>query len=324
MKTIKLIAFAVVLLVSVPPCRPQSGCKTGGNKTNLLIEPIDRSKDSPIWDLYYIKKFVDLRTNKDRSSLFGRNKKAHIDHLAYYAAKVTNGRYRITLQSRSGSDSFGRLIDVCPRENPQWNLPYESVEVPREFGRVHIVSLLTGLNSVESESADVVFVGKFQNTLDGTDMSDLFKDAVADHIPYGSYHLEAAVGLAGVERDVDVFQPDVWVFSDSKGFYGDSDGPSSPDNIVSGELRTIPANEKPVFMVMSGVYMPYTINSVVSDMANGNGTFSFIGTNPVGEYMLYTIGKSGILDAREFKAPRESKIVIDLAHPSTPKIDDAP
>lgn len=322
MKTIKFLLTIAAILILAPGCRAQCSSYAHGTRADLLIEPVDRSKDAPIWDLYYIKEFVDLRTNTDRSRLFGRNKKARVDHLAYFASHVPKGRYRITLQSRSGPDSFGRLIDVCPQGNPQWNLPYESVEVPREFARVHIVPLLTEFNSVKNDSA--IVVGTFQNTWDGTDMFGLFKENVADHVPYGRYHFDAAAGLGVVERDVDVFQPDVWVFSDSAGFYGDSDGPSGPNNVVSGELKNIPANEKPVFMIMSGVYMPYTINSVVSDTDNGNGTFSFVGTNPFGEFMLYTIGKSGILDARVFKAPRESKIVIDLAHPSLPKIDDAP
>jgi len=320
MKIIKLIAFIVVLFVLVPSCRPQSGCKTSSKKTDLLIEPIDRSKDPPFQDAYYIREFVNLRTNRDQSRLFGRNKKVHVDNPDYYAAHVPNGRYRITLQSKSGTGSFGRLIDVCQPVN----FRYETVEVPREFARVHIVPLFTGLSSAKSESVDTVTLGSFQNTLDGTDMSDLFKKAVADHVPYGGYHLDAAVGLTSLKREVDVFQPDVWVFSDSKGFYGDTDGPSSPVNVVNGEFKNIPANEKPVFLTMVGISMSYMINSIVADTGGGNGTFRFIGTNPAGEFMLYTIGKSGILDARAFKTPRDSEIIIDLAHPSPPKIDDAP
>jgi hypothetical protein len=213
------------------------------------------------------------------------------------------------------------LIDVCQQEG---RVPPETVEVPREFARVHIVPLLAGLSSVKSESVDLVTLGTFQNMLDGTEMSDLFKEAVADHVPYGHYHLEAAVGLAAVKREVDVFQPDVWVFADSKGLYGDYDGISGPQNVVSGQLKNIPAGEKPVFLTMSGINTPYMVNSIVTDTGGGNGTFSFIGTNPVGEFMLYTIGKSGILDAREFSTLRGSEITIDLAHPSPPKIDDAP
>jgi hypothetical protein len=40
--------------------------------------------------------------------------------------------------------------------------------------------------------------------------------------------------------------------------------------------------------------------------------------------MLYTIGKSGILDVREFKIPRESEIIIDLSRSNPPSVDNAP
>jgi hypothetical protein len=39
-----------------------------------------------------------------------------------------------------------------------------------------------------------------------------------------------------------------------------------PSEIV--RLNNIPANERPVFMTMSGVYVPEAINSVVSDTCN--------------------------------------------------------
>lgn len=314
MKTSKLMLIATVIFVSATCCRPESNCGTSGKKSNLTIVPIDRSKSLSDRDAYVVKEFVDLRSNADLSRLFGRHVKGHIDNYSYYAANVPFGRYRIKLQSRSGSDSFGRLIDVCQQD--------EKVEVPREFARVHIVPLLAGVSSVKVGSTDTLTVTKFQNE-DGTEMSDLFKGGVADEIPYGYYNLEFLLQLGDVKREMDVFQPDVWVFSDSGGYYGDT-AYSGPGSVVRGELENIPAKERPVFMIMSGIYFPYTINSVVSETGNGSGSFSFIGNNPSGKFMLYTIGKSGILDVREFGIPRNSEITIDLSHPNPPKIDDAP
>ena len=314
----KPVMIAIFFLVLVPCCRSQCSGEAHGKKTDLLIVPIDRSKSLADQDAYYVKEFVDLRSNTDRSRLFGRHTKAHIDNFDYYAACVPYGRYRITLQSKSGSDSFGRLVDVSKQEG---GIP-ETVEVPREFARVHIFPLLAGLTSVEAESTETLKVIKFQND-DGTEMSSVFKGGVADQIPYGYYDIEFLLGLGVVKRKVDVFQSDVWVFSDSGGYYGDADI-SGTGSIVSGELKNIPANEKPVFMIMSGVYFPYTINSVISDTGNGSGSFSFVGDNPSGTFMLYTIGKSGVLDARMFQIPRDSEIMIDLSHSHHPKIDDAP
>jgi hypothetical protein len=310
MKTAMMLAM---LLMTAQCCMSQCDPGASGKKSNLTIVPIDRSKSLSDQNAYDVKEFVDLRSNTDRSRLFGRHVKGHIDNYSYYAAHVPFGRYRIKLQSRAGPDSFGRLIDVCQQD--------EKVEVPRQFARVHIVSLLTGLSSVTFGSPDLVTVNKFQNTWDGTEMSDLFrKGDVADQVPYGDYDLEFILPLGVIKREVDVFQPDVWVFSDSQGFYGDRDD-SGPANIVRGAVTNIPANERPIFMTMSGVYIPYTINSVVSDTGNGNGTFSFVGDNPNSVFMLYTIGKSGILDAREIKLPRETEVTIDLSHPNPPQKD---
>jgi hypothetical protein len=312
MNVIKLIAVAFILLVSASCCRPQCNGATSGKKSNLTIVPIDRSKSLAERDSFAVKEFMDLRLNVDRSRLFGRNKKIHIDNPYYYAAHVPYGRYRIKLQSRSGSDSFGRYIDVCQ--------PDEKVEIPREFARVHIVPLLVDGNSVKDDSSEFIRVTKFQNTSDDTEMSGLFQHTVADQIPYGYYDLEFTMALGVVKRELHVFQPDVWVFSDSPRSFGDADI-SGPGGVIRGELKNIPASERPVFMIMSGVYIPYTINSVVSDTGNGSGSFSFVGDNPSGRFMLYTIGKSGILDAREFGIPRDAEITIDLSHPNPPKID---
>lgn len=314
MRSIGLIAVGVAIMMSAIYCKPQCGCGSDGKRGDLTIVPIDGLNNVSDEDAYSVKKFIDLKSNIDRSYLFGRRGKGALDKGYYYAAQVPFGRYRIELQSRSNSDSFGRVIDVCQQD--------ERVEVPRQSARVHIVPLLVDGSSVDDGSTDSVAVTKFQNTLDGTEMSGLFKQGVADQIPYGNYDLEFALPLGIIKREVDVFQPDVWVFSGSQGFYGDTVH-SGPANIVRGEVKNIPANERPVFMTLSGVYVSYMINSVVSDADGVNGTFSFTGANPTGVFTLYTIGRSGVLDVREFRLPREAEITIDLSHSNPPKIDVA-
>jgi hypothetical protein len=315
MKIKRVMLIAAGILASAVCSSSQCDCVASGKKSNLTIVPVDRSKSLADREAYVVKEFVDLRSNIDRSGLFGRRVKGPVDRLDYYAAHVPYGRYRIKLHSKSGSGSFGRLIDVCQ--------PDEKVEVPREFARVHIIPLLAGANSVKDDSAEFIRVTKLQNTSDDTEMSDLFQHTVADQVPYGSYDLEFTMAFGVVKRELHVFQPDVWVFSDSPRYFGDADT-TGPGNIVRGELKNIPAKEIPVFMIMSGVYFPYTINSAVSDTGNGSGAFSFVGDNPSGRFMLYTVGKSGILDAREFGIPRDSEITIDLSRPNPPKIETAP
>ena len=317
MKIIKLIAVAVILLVSVPCCRPQCNGKTHGTRDDVLeIRPTD-GLGSVLDQGYYVKEFVDLQTNTDLAGWFGVDPKYPDPRFPLIAKNVPYGRYRIKLQSKSGSDVFGRVFDYCGKYGK-----YETVEVPNHFARVHIVHLNETLNSVEATDLREIEVTQFSEIHDGTEMASLFKGAVADQIPYGHYDLEFSVPLDSASRHVDVLQPDVWVFSGSILFpYGAFPVTLGPQNLVHGELRNIPTKERPVFMTMSGVNIPYIINSAVTDTGGGNGTFSFVGGNPRDVFMVYTIGKSGILDAREIKTPRESKIVIDLAHPSPPKID---
>jgi hypothetical protein len=204
------------------------------------------------------------------------------------------------------------LIDVCQED--------ESVEVPDHFARVHVVLLTTTASSVEDAGAGLVRVAEFRN-IDGTEMTDLFRGAVADEVPYGSYDLELFDPLGGViKRRVDVFQQDVWVYSGLVAREGDRPY-SGPDNVVRGKVENIPANERPVFVTMQGVYIPHMINSTVSDSEAGTGTFSLTGMNPTGFFMLFTIGRSGILDAREFQLPGVSEIIIDLSHANPPKVE---
>ena len=317
MNVIKLITIAVVFAVLVPCCRPQCNGKTHGTRDDVLeIRPTD-GLGSLLDKDYYVKEFVDLQSKVNRASWFGVDPKYPDPRYPLIAKNVPYGRYRIVLQSKSGSDVFGRVFDYCGKYGK-----YETVEVPNHFARVHIVLLNETLNSVEADDPRRINVTQFSDIHDGTEMASLFKGAVADHVPYGHYDLSFLANLGGADRHVDVLQPDVWVFSGSILFpYGAFPASLGPQNIVRGELRNIPANERPVFPTMSGVNIPYTINSAVTDTGGGNGTFSFVGGNPPDVFMLYTIGKSGILDAREFKTPRDSEIIIDLAHPNPPKIE---
>ncbi|MGC1483396.1 MAG: hypothetical protein WA789_06340 [Candidatus Acidiferrum sp.] len=251
---------------------------------------------------------MNLKSQRDLSGLFGVNPK-----LGPFAADhVPFGTYRIKIQSQSGPEVFERLIDVCEKD--------ESVEVPSHFARVHVVVLNTTANSVEDAGPGLVRVAKFQS-VDGTKMTSLFKGAVADEVPYGSYDLELFDPLGGViKRRVDAFQQDVWVYSGLVARDGERPY-SGPDNVVLGEVENIPANERPIFVTMLGVYVPHMINSRVSDLRAGTGTFSLTGVNTTGFFMLLTIGSSGILDTRELKLPAEGPIVVDLSHPNPPKVE---
>jgi len=308
---VKLITMIIVLLAMAPCCESQCGKRTVGKNSYLSVTPSSGLGSLPDIDSYSVKEFINLKSKKDFSRSFGVNVKMGpftVEHVPF-------GTYRIKIQSESGSEVFGRLIDVCDQD--------ESVEVPNHFAQVHVVLLHTTASSVKETDANLVKVVRFRN-VDGTEMKSLFKGAAADEVPYGSYDMELLDSLGGIiKRQVDVYQEDVHILSGIVADYGDRVY-NGPENVVRGEVQNIPANERPIFVTMSGVYISYMINSKVSDMGNGKGSFGFIGVNPAGEFMLYTIGKSGILDAREFEIPRKSEITIDLSHPNPPKISDAP
>jgi hypothetical protein len=296
----KLITVGIILLLTTPYCRPQCSAESSGKKGTLTLALTDGLGHPLGPGSYSVKEFMNLKSKKDLSGLFGVNSK--MGPLA--AEHVPFGTYQIKIQSQSGSEVFGRLIDVCQED--------ESVEVPDHFARVHIVLLTTAASSVEDASPSLVHVAKFRS-VDGTEMTGLFKGAVADEVPYGSYDLELFDPLGGIiKRRVDAFQKDVWVYSGLVARYGDRPY-SGPDNVVHGEVENIPANEMPLFVTMTGVYVSHMINSILSDTGNGRGTFTLAGVNPEGIYLLITIGRSGVLDVREIKLPRKDEVTIELA-----------
>jgi hypothetical protein len=307
----KLITMGIICLLTAPCCRPQCSTESNGRKGTLNVSLTDGLGHPLGPGPYSVKEFMSLNSKKDLSRLFGVN--SRMGPLA--AEHVPFGTYRIKIQSQSGSEVFGRLIDVCRRD--------VSAEVPDHFAKVHVVLLTTTASSVEDVGPNLVRVAEFRN-IDGTAMTGLFKGAVAEGVPYGSYDLELFDPLGGlIKRQVDAFQQDVWVYSGLVASYGDTSY-SGPSNVVHGEIKNIPSDERPLFVTMSGIYVPYMINSNVSDAETGAGAFSLTGVNPTGFFMLFTIGRSGVLDAREVKLPVEGKIVIDLSRPDPPKIERTP
>jgi hypothetical protein len=306
----KRIMIGIILLLATPYCRPQCSGEAGGKNHYLSIALTDGLGHPVGPGSYFVKEFMNLKSRRNLSGLFGVNSKMG----PFTAEHVPFGTYRITIQSQSSPEEFGRLIDVCQEE--------ESVEVPNHFARVHVVLLNTTASSVEDAGPNLVHVAEFRNA-DGTKMKSLFRGAVADEVPYGSYDLELSDPIGGIiRRRVDAFQQDVWVYSGLVAHGGDRPY-SGPDNVVRGEVESIPADESPVFVTMTGIYVPHMINSKVSDAGAGTGAFSLTGVNPIGLYMLFTIGRSGILDAREIRLPMKGKIVVDLSHRNSPMVEGA-
>lgn len=293
----------LVLLLLIPvQCVGQRGCRSG--QSHLTLHPTD-GLGRPLSQAV-IKSFVDLRSGKDFAESFGKDRKSP------FSASLPFGRYRVEIGTSPGKNAFGRIVDVCYKD--------ESVEVPNRFGRVYVFLFTTNDNGIEDVDNSLVNVADFKNTADGTNMAQLFKSGVATEVPYGSYVLKISDPLGGViRRRVDVFQADVSVFSGLLA-YGEGGAYSGPLNIVQGQITNIPMNEKPIFVTMSGIYIPYMINSTVSPDGDNQGTFTFEGVIPSGVYMLFTVGKLGVLDARQLTVPVKGEVVVELSHPHPPEV----
>ena len=132
--------------------------------------------------------------------------------------------------------------------------------------------------------------------------------------PYGIYQIKLSDPFTGIiRREVDVFQPSVWVLSGLLAF-GEYPAFLGPRAMVEGKVVNIPNGERPVYVRLMGLYFEHTLDDLVKGTASA-GDFTLAGFNPDGLYILLTIGRSGILDAREIKLPPSEPVVIDLAKP---------
>jgi len=310
----KLVVSTILLCLLANNCMAQCADhregKPHGNNRYLAITFVDwlqqTPSDPPGWR---VSELFNLDKKRDYSNLFGKkNKNSTIaEHVPY-------GNYRLTIDY--GSKAITTNLSVC-----RWE---ESAEVTNRVARVHIVGVLSNSKSVTLEGTNdpTLKVASFKHQSDDTNFADHFQKGEGDHIPYGSYQLELVQGIGAEIRDVDVFQDDVWVYSGTLGFYGDT-AFSGPGNVISGEILNIPDTEKPLFVTLNGLYTPYMINSQVTGLVGGRGSFQFVGFNRYGMYIMYTMGRSGVLDARTFNMAdllNDLKITVDLAHASPPKV----
>jgi hypothetical protein len=313
-KEMKFVFSTILLCLLADNCLAQCADhregKPHGNNRYLAITFVDWLQQTPlIPPEWRVSELFNLDKKRDYSNLFGKRKKdpTMADHVPY-------GNYRLTIDY--GGKAISTNLSVC-----QWE---ESAEVTNRFARVHIVGVLADSKSVTLEGTNdpTLKVARFKHQSDDTDFADHFQKGEGDHIPYGSYRLELLQGIGVDIRDVDVFQDDVWVYSGTLGSLGDSNF-SGPGGVVSGEVLNIPDAEKPLFVTLSGLYTPFMINSQVTELAGGRGSFQFVGDNQMGDYVLYTVGRSGVLDARTFNMAdllNDLRITVDLAHASPLKV----
>jgi hypothetical protein len=148
----------------------------------------------------------------------------------------------------------------------------------------------------------------FKSESDGRDYAKRFRDNTASNIPYGVYHLRAYQdSFWSAERQVVVYQPDVWVVM---GLQIGMDYELNPFKL-SGTIRHLPPAGQPVWVRLTSVYSTFVMDTKVED----SGAFSAARLSG-DKYVLIVWSGTKILDVRPVNIPRDEPLVIDLAQPA--------
>lgn len=145
----------------------------------------------------------------------------------------------------------------------------------------------------------------FRSKSDRQDFASRFRQGSATGLPFGIYKVRVHTqGFWSTEREVRVFQPDVWaVLSLDLGIEG---GPLKYN--LSGSIRNLPSVEEPAWLRLSGVYSAV----VIDGKASATGDFSMAGT-PQGLYVLIVTQDRKVLDVRIVQVPAAGPVDIKLA-----------
>lgn len=151
-------------------------------------------------------------------------------------------------------------------------------------------------------------VTEFKSKDDAHDFATRFRQGSATQLPFGIYKLRVYThGFWSSEREVRVFQPDVWVVVSLELGMGKLEGGLST-YALSGSVRNLPVAKQPAWLRLSGVY-----SAVVIDARTGEaGRFSMAGI-PQGLYVLVTTQNGKVLDARPVRVPLAGALEIELA-----------
>jgi hypothetical protein len=151
-----------------------------------------------------------------------------------------------------------------------------------------------------------------QNDDNHKDFASQFHHNSASGLPFGVYDLRVrCLGHLTAEREVRVFQPDVWIVV---GLVFSVEGGPLPWQL-SGSVKGYDLAKGPVFMKLLGVYP----DGVMDTKAGDSGDFSISGIIQ-GRYVLVTLQNGQVLDGRSVYVPSDCPVVIDLKPDSQHRI----
>lgn len=147
----------------------------------------------------------------------------------------------------------------------------------------------------------------FRAQTDGQDYASHFHQGSATGLPFGLYKLRAyTLGFWSAEREVRVFQPNVWVLMSLELGMGKLEGGLSTYSL-SGSIRNLPAVKEAAWVRLLGVY-----STVVIDAKAGEaGDFTMAGI-PQGLYVLVTTQGGKVLDIRAVQIPASGPLDVEL------------
>ena len=298
MKNLILVALYSVLMSLSPlsAVANSNGCQSKGEAT--VVFTVTNGLGTKVGN-------IDIKIESFRNTGTGQEsrRKFRLAKGMWAADKIPYGSYILRVRGDSFA-STERPVDVCNH--------FVDVEVPTKSGTVRIATTLDWLSdspgTKSQKQGELVQVISFQDE-NGTDFSKKFEKGEASNIPYGFYELQATGPIGGViRREVDVFQSEVWVLAGFGGQLGDVDF-SQPNQILHGVVKHIPESEKPIFVKLIGIRCEAALDGKVDA---DSGSFSMAISTSGCPYLLFTMGRSGILDAREISLPTHDEIEIDL------------
>lgn len=175
-------------------------------------------------------------------------------------------------------------------------------QAPDPTATVHLKILLPA----NADDLGVAKVTLFKSESTGQDYAKQFRDNTAPNIPFGIYQLEAYTdGFASAEREVVVYQSEVWVVMGLK--IGGIDYDQRRFKL-SGTVRHLPSTVQPVWVRLTGVHSTLVMDAKL----DVNGNFVMAGL-PEDKCVVIVWSGTRILDTRPLDIPKHQPLVIDLA-----------
>jgi len=160
------------------------------------------------------------------------------------------------------------------------------------------------VNAATGEELESTKVTLFKDESTGRDFATQFEGKSARGIPFGVYRLRAhAIGYTTAERDVPVFEREVWV---TLGLQFGMEGLSTLFRL-SGKISFPPSMRNQLWVRLTSVYSSFVMDAKV----DATGSFSMTSL-PQGKHVLIVSNRSRILYLAQIDLPAREPLRIDL------------